>query len=109
MQITKILTAATVTAIIAATPAVALAGSAGKSGSAPGHHRTSTTTMTTTTGTGTTTTGTTTTTTAPPTSAYGKYCLRESRKHVAGTPGTPFSQCVSAIGKARAAQHKAHS
>ena len=130
MQLKRILTAASVVAAIAATPAVALAGSPGKSGNAPGHNKP-------------TTTQTTPTTTAP-TKAYGKYCQgmsrrhvtgmrgtpfsacvtaaakaahgskmsaralcnTESRKHVAGTPGTPFSQCVSAIGKARAAQHK---
>jgi hypothetical protein len=27
--------------------------------------------------------------------AYGKLCQTESRKHVAGTPGTPFSKCVT--------------
>ena len=27
--------------------------------------------------------------------AYGKYCQGESKKHVAGTPGTPFSKCVT--------------
>lgn len=31
--------------------------------------------------------------------AYGRYCNEESRKHVAGTPGTPFSQCVTAMAK----------
>ena len=32
--------------------------------------------------------------------AYGRYCKTESRKHVAGEKGTPFSQCVTAIAKA---------
>lgn len=32
----------------------------------------------------------------PPTKAYGYYCQGESKKHVAGTPGTPFSTCVKA-------------
>jgi hypothetical protein len=32
--------------------------------------------------------------------AYGKYCQDQSKKHVAGTPGTPFSQCVTAMAKA---------
>jgi hypothetical protein len=27
--------------------------------------------------------------------AYGKLCQGESKKHVAGTPGTPFSKCVT--------------
>jgi hypothetical protein len=31
--------------------------------------------------------------------AYGKLCQGESKKHVAGTPGTPFSKCVSAGAK----------
>ena len=132
MQLKRILTAASVAAVIAATPAVALAGSPGKSSNAPGHQKT--------------TTSQSATTTTPPTKAYGKYCLAagtskkhvagmrgtpfsvcvtdaakaahdakmnaraackgDSRKHVAGTPGTPFSECVSAIGKMRAAQHQ---
>jgi hypothetical protein len=32
--------------------------------------------------------------------AYGKYCQGESKKHVAGTPGTPFSKCVTDMAKA---------
>jgi hypothetical protein len=32
--------------------------------------------------------------------AYGRYCKTESRKHVAGQKGTPFSQCVTAMAKA---------
>jgi hypothetical protein len=31
--------------------------------------------------------------------AYGKYCAKLSRKHVAGQKGTPFSQCVTAMAK----------
>lgn len=31
--------------------------------------------------------------------AYGKYCQNESKTHVAGTPGTPFSKCVTAMAK----------
>jgi hypothetical protein len=31
--------------------------------------------------------------------AYGRYCQNESKKHVAGTPGTPFSKCVTAMAK----------
>jgi len=33
--------------------------------------------------------------------AYGRYCKTESRKHVAGQKGTPFSQCVTAMAQAR--------
>jgi hypothetical protein len=29
--------------------------------------------------------------------AYGKYCKGESKKHVKGQKGTPFSQCVTAM------------
>jgi hypothetical protein len=32
--------------------------------------------------------------------AYGRYCQGESKKHVAGEKGTPFSQCVTAMAKA---------
>lgn len=33
--------------------------------------------------------------------AYGRYCKTESRKHVAGQKGTPFSQCVTAVAQAK--------
>jgi len=32
--------------------------------------------------------------------AYGKFCQDQSKKHVAGTPGTPFSKCVTDMAKA---------
>lgn len=32
--------------------------------------------------------------------AYGRYCQGQSRKHVEGQKGTPFSQCVTAMAKA---------
>jgi hypothetical protein len=31
--------------------------------------------------------------------AYGKFCRGESKKHVKGQKGTPFSQCVTAMAK----------
>jgi hypothetical protein len=31
--------------------------------------------------------------------AYGRYCKSESKQHVAGEKGTPFSQCVTAMAK----------
>jgi hypothetical protein len=31
--------------------------------------------------------------------AYGHYCQNESKSHVAGEQGTPFSQCVTALAK----------
>lgn len=33
--------------------------------------------------------------------AYGVYCKGESRKHVKGEKGTPFSRCVTAAAKLR--------
>jgi hypothetical protein len=36
--------------------------------------------------------------------AYGRYCKGESRMHVKGEKGTPFSRCVTAM--ARAANHE---
>jgi opacity protein-like surface antigen len=40
--------------------------------------------------------------TAPPAAkakAYGRFCQGESKKHVPGRKGTPFSQCVTAMAK----------
>jgi hypothetical protein len=37
---------------------------------------------------------------APKGHAYGFYCKGESKKHVKGEQGTPFSQCVSAAARA---------
>jgi hypothetical protein len=31
--------------------------------------------------------------------AYGRFCQGESKQHVAGTPGTPFSKCVTDMAK----------
>jgi hypothetical protein len=31
--------------------------------------------------------------------AYGRYCQAQSKKHVSGQKGTPFSQCVTAMAK----------
>jgi hypothetical protein len=31
--------------------------------------------------------------------AYGRYCQAQSKVHVAGTPGTPFSTCVTDMAK----------
>ena len=31
--------------------------------------------------------------------AYGRYCQNQSKRHVAGQNGTPFSQCVTAMAK----------
>ncbi|WP_026912649.1 hypothetical protein [Patulibacter minatonensis] len=70
---------------------------------APHGPKTTTTTPATTT-TATTTTGTTPSTPAEPTAAekkrgYGVLCKGQSKTHVAGQKGTPFSQCVVALAK----------
>jgi hypothetical protein len=31
--------------------------------------------------------------------AYGRYCQNQSKSHVAGQKGTPFSQCVTAMAR----------
>jgi hypothetical protein len=36
--------------------------------------------------------------------AYGKRCQGQSKKHVAGQQGTPFSQCVTAMAKVATSQ-----
>jgi hypothetical protein len=36
--------------------------------------------------------------------AYGRFCQNESKKHVAGRKGTPFSQCVTAMAKLASGQ-----
>lgn len=57
-------------------------------------------------GNGTTSTTVTTTTTESISTvpsqakAYGFYCQNQSKKHIAGEKGTPFSQCVTAMAKA---------
>lgn len=38
--------------------------------------------------------------------AFGKLCSAESKKHVAGQKGTPFSQCVTAMAKAASGKAK---
>jgi hypothetical protein len=68
-------------------------GTHGRSQSAPGHNRSQQTSATSTTGS---TTGTSST--PSPSSnakAYGRLCQGESKKHVAGQKGTPFSKCVT--------------
>jgi hypothetical protein len=38
--------------------------------------------------------------------AYGRLCATESKKHVPGEKGTPFSQCVTAMAKAASGEAK---
>lgn len=39
--------------------------------------------------------------------AYGRYCQGESKKHVAGKPGTEFSRCVKNMAQAATHQNMA--
>ena len=60
-------------------------------------------------GRGPVSTSTSTTTTTTPSlpsqaKAYGVYCQNQSKKHVAGQKGTPFSQCVTAMAKLASGQ-----
>ena len=41
----------------------------------------------------------TTHTTPTKATAYGRFCQGQSKRHVAGTPGTPFSECVTDMAK----------
>jgi hypothetical protein len=93
MRLPVKLTAATaaVTLGLASAALASGPGTHGRSQNAPGHNRS--------TSTGTTT-GTTTGSTSTPSptnngKAYGRLCQGESKKHVAGQKGTPFSKCVT--------------
>jgi hypothetical protein len=91
MRISAKLTAATAALTLGIASAALASGPGtphGRSGSAPGHNRTKPTTSTST---------TTSTGTAPNSNAkaYGRLCQGESKKHVAGQKGTPFSKCVT--------------
>jgi hypothetical protein len=97
MKLSTRITAGAVTLVLSAVPGVALAngGSSvthGKSQSAPGHTRTHTTGQSKShpgsSGSGSSTSKG---------KAYGKLCQGESKKHVKGQKGTPFSQCVVAM------------
>jgi hypothetical protein len=91
MRIPAKLTAATAALTLGIASAALASGPGtthGRSGSAPGHNRTQPSTSTST---------TTSTGTAPNSNAkaYGRLCRGESKKHVAGQKGTPFSKCVT--------------
>jgi hypothetical protein len=82
--VTAAITLGLATAALASSP-----GTHGRSQSAPGHNRTQQTSSTPTTGTSSTP--------SPSNNgkAYGRLCQSESKKHVAGQKGTPFSNCVT--------------
>jgi hypothetical protein len=88
MSASKLFAVAATTAAIIATPAWALPGHVHGN---PGH--------------GEQGTSTTTSTPGPSASlpakakAFGVACKKESKKHIAGQKGTPFSQCVTAMAK----------
>jgi hypothetical protein len=86
--------AATAAAVVLGlVPAVALAHGpgGGNSQNAPGHTRTA--------GSGTPTNSTANS------KAYGRLCQAESKKHVAGQSGTPFSTCVKDMAQAANSSH----
>jgi hypothetical protein len=103
MRIPAKLTAATA-AITLGLASAALAsgpGTHGRSQYAPGHNRSQQSSSTA--SSGTTTTSTTTASPSNNGKAYGRLCQAESKKHVAGQKGTPFSKCVTDMA------HLAHS
>jgi hypothetical protein len=84
---------ATATVLLVASPALALPGGVPDHGAASGSHAQSHTVST--------TPSSTAPTTPAQAEAYGVLCQqqKESKKHVAGHKGTPFSQCVVALAK----------
>jgi hypothetical protein len=100
MKLPNKVAAAVVAGVLGVTPAIALA-HGNPHNPHPGKGKPTTTTTATT----TTSTGTTTTPYSFPGAGkhYGVLCRDESKKHVAGQKGTPFSNCVVAL--AQAAKH----
>lgn len=93
MKVPTKITIATAALALGVAPTVALAqggpgthanGNHGKSQSAPGHTKASGSTN-----------GSSSTTPSGNAKAYGRYCQGESKTHVAGQNGTPFSDCVN--------------
>ena len=94
MKLTRNIAVAFAALAFGAVPAVAIGH--GKSSSAPGHTKTTTGKTT------TTTSSTSSTSSTTSTNAFGRYCQGESKKHVAGSKGTPYSECVAAAAKMKA-------
>jgi hypothetical protein len=90
MKIHSKFAAIAATLVLSATPAVAFAAPGGQHGKPTGKTHTSK-------GNGKTHTS--------KAKAYGKFCQGESKTHVAGTPGTPFSKCVTDMAKAANGSH----
>jgi hypothetical protein len=93
MRRINVLGLATIAATMVAAPAWGLAGGVPDHGGSANSHANSHPAPTTTTPT------TTTPTTPSQAKAYGVLCNKESKKHIAGQKGTPFSQCVTALAK----------
>ena len=91
MKSMKLLGVTVTTAALLAAPAWALPGGVPDHGTSAGSHPQSHAAPT---------TGTPTHTTPSQAEAFGLLCKSESKKHVAGQKGTPFSQCVTAMAKA---------
>jgi len=87
MKLTRNIALIMATLAFGAAPAVAIASGNSKSANAPGHTKTTKTD--------------TKSNTSSSTKAYGRYCKsqNESKTHVSGQKGTPFSQCVIALAK----------
>jgi hypothetical protein len=94
MKRINLLGLAAMAAMTVAAPAWGLAGGVPDNGTSANSHAQSHATPTT-----PTTTSATTPTTPSQAKAYGVLCNKESKKHVAGQKGTPFSQCVTALTK----------
>jgi hypothetical protein len=88
MKRINLLGVAALAAMMVAAPAWGLAGGVPDHGTSANPHAQSHATPT-----------TTPTTTPSQAKAYGVLCNKESKKHVAGQKGTPFSQCVTAMAK----------
>jgi hypothetical protein len=91
MKRINLLGLAVIAATMVAAPAWGLAGGVPDHGASANSHANSHATPT--------TAPTTTPTTPSQAKAYGVLCKKESKKHVAGQKGTPFSQCVTAMAK----------
>ena len=87
MSASKLVAVAATTAAMVATPAWALPGHVHGN---PGHGKQ---------GTSTSTPSTPSSTAPAKAKAFGVACDKESKKHIAGQKGTPFSQCVTAMAK----------
>jgi hypothetical protein len=88
MKRINVLVLAAISAAMVAAPTWGLAGGVPDHGASANSHANSHATPT-----------TTTPTTPSQAKAYGVLCRKESKKHVAGQKGTPFSQCVTAMAK----------